>query len=49
MSEAFSRCVQHYRRFGEQGIVEKIHEELSAAKTLVQRHIDRANALFHAE
>jgi arabinosaccharide transport system substrate-binding protein len=49
VSEAFSRCVQHYRRFGEQGIVEKIHEELSAAKTLVQRHIDRANALFHAE
>jgi arabinosaccharide transport system substrate-binding protein len=49
VSEAFSRCVQYYRRYGEEGITAKIHEELSATAAAVQHALDRANALSKAE
>jgi hypothetical protein len=48
LDEAFSRCVSYYERFGEEGLTDAIHRELSRAEAYVQRLAERANWMARA-
>jgi arabinosaccharide transport system substrate-binding protein len=47
--EAYSRCLEHYRRFGEEGLAQKIHDELASAEDYVKIRAERVAALATAE
>jgi arabinosaccharide transport system substrate-binding protein len=42
---AFSSCVEYYRRFGEDGLSDAIHRELSRAEGYVRRLAERATVM----
>lgn len=41
LDEAYSRVIQHYKRHGEEGLVDRIREELARAEAHVKRVADR--------
>ncbi len=47
--EAYSGCLEHYRRFGEQGIAERIRDELARAEAYVKLRVERGHALAKGE
>jgi arabinosaccharide transport system substrate-binding protein len=49
LNEAYSRCLEHYKRFGAQGLDEVIREELSRAADYVRVRVARDQALAQAE
>ena len=48
LSEAFSRCVQHYRRFGDAGLTTAIHAELRRAEAYLRRLSARVSVMANA-
>jgi arabinosaccharide transport system substrate-binding protein len=48
LNEAYSRCLEHYERFGEKGLEQTIHEELARAAAYVRIRVARNEALSHA-
>jgi arabinosaccharide transport system substrate-binding protein len=47
--EAYSHCLGHYRRFGEDGLAQTIRDELARAEAYVKLRVDRGEALAKAE
>ena len=47
--EAYSRCAEYYRSHGEDGLMPKIHEELTRAEAYVNLRIERGQALAQAD
>jgi arabinosaccharide transport system substrate-binding protein len=49
LQEAYSRCRGHYERFGEDGLAQKIRDELTRAQDYVKLRVERAEILAKAE
>jgi arabinosaccharide transport system substrate-binding protein len=47
--EAYSRCIEHYKRFGEDGLAQNIRDELARAEAYVKVRVERGEALAKAE
>jgi len=47
--EAYSRCLEHYRAFGEDGLKQKIRDELARARDYVNLRAERVAALAKAD
>jgi arabinosaccharide transport system substrate-binding protein len=46
--EAYTRCLEHYKRFGEEGLSRKVHDELARAEDYVKLRVERGDALARA-
>jgi hypothetical protein len=47
--ESYSRCLEYYRRFGEDGLAQEIRVELARAEEYVKLRADRVAALAKAD
>jgi arabinosaccharide transport system substrate-binding protein len=47
--EAYSRCIEYYRRYGEEGLSQEIRGELGRAEAYVKLRSDRVAALARAD